>query len=253
MEKILVISDIHGRDNWKKIIENNINYVDKIVFIGDYFDSFDILPIIQIHNFKEIVELKKQYPDKVVLLLGNHDYHYFGYTRRKYSGFNEIFRYDIYDILNINREFLQLCYLNNKRLFSHAGVSKFWLKLANIDYKDINNLEKNINDVFLNNPEWLDFAWLRPNNKAITTSCPNKYGDNIYQTPIWIRPNGLMSNDSVIPELTQIIGHTCYKKITTNYIKKYDSTFIFTDVYDTISDCIIMEDEKTFKIVNNVL
>ncbi len=250
MEKILVISDIHGRDNWKKIIENNINYVDKIVFIGDYFDSFDILPIIQIHNFKEIVELKKQYPDKVVLLLGNHDYHYFGYTARTYSGFKEIFRYDIYDVLNINKELIQLCYFNNKRLFSHAGVSKFWLKLANIDYKDINNLEKNINDVLINNPEWLDFAWLIPNNKSLTTRQPNVYGDNIYQTPIWIRPNGLMSNDSIIPELTQIVGHTSYKKITTKYIKKYDSTFIFTDVYDNINDSIIMEDEKTFKIVN---
>ncbi len=35
--KIITIGDIHGRDFWKKILEEPM---DQLVFIGDYFDSY---------------------------------------------------------------------------------------------------------------------------------------------------------------------------------------------------------------------
>ena len=37
--KIVVIADIHGRDLWKKQVEE---LADMYVFLGDYFDSFSI-------------------------------------------------------------------------------------------------------------------------------------------------------------------------------------------------------------------
>ena len=73
IKTILSIGDTHGRGIALQIAKDNIHKVDKIVFIGDYVDSFDISPVIILHNLKEIIEFKKQYPDKVVLLLGNHD------------------------------------------------------------------------------------------------------------------------------------------------------------------------------------
>ena len=48
--KIIAIGDIHGRSIWKNIV--SANSYDKVVFLGDYFDSFDIHTLDQIDNFK---------------------------------------------------------------------------------------------------------------------------------------------------------------------------------------------------------
>jgi metallophosphoesterase superfamily enzyme len=40
--KTVFIGDVHGRDVWKNIIE--VEKPNRVVFIGDYFDSFDISP-----------------------------------------------------------------------------------------------------------------------------------------------------------------------------------------------------------------
>lgn len=75
MAKIIVIGDIHGRNTWMDVINQEVTY-DKVIFLGDYFDSKEIFPRQWIDNFKEIVQLKRNNPDGVVLLIGNHDYHY---------------------------------------------------------------------------------------------------------------------------------------------------------------------------------
>ena len=73
--RILAIGDIHGRDSWKDIINDNV--FDKVVFLGDYFDSREeISGAKQLYNFKEILQFKKYNIDKVVLLVGNHEFHY---------------------------------------------------------------------------------------------------------------------------------------------------------------------------------
>ena len=56
--KTLFLGDTHGRSVWKKIVEKE--NPDRVIFIGDYFDSFDIPGIEQIHNFKEIVDLYRK-------------------------------------------------------------------------------------------------------------------------------------------------------------------------------------------------
>jgi predicted phosphodiesterase len=240
MKKILVIPDIHGRDYWKKVVNQHIDDVDQIVFLGDYFDSFDIKPLFQIHNFKEIMEIRKMFSDKVITLIGNHDYHYLRFTNSQYSGYNNLFQADIYDILKQNLDYLQICCIFDDKLFSHAGVSNYWLKLASIDSDDIENLENNINKILQDFPQYLDFAYLRPENSSLTTRYPNSYGDNFYQTPIWIRPMSLMSNDALIKDITQVVGHTHQNNVKTKVVEKTNSKFIFTDVYDTLKDEIII-------------
>ena len=66
----LFIGDVHGRDLWKQAIESEH---DRVVFVGDYFDSYDIPFSIQQYNFNEIIQFKRANPNKVTLLLGNHD------------------------------------------------------------------------------------------------------------------------------------------------------------------------------------
>lgn len=68
--KTIFIGDIHGRDIWKDIVSQE--KPDRVVFIGDYFDSFDIKGPVQIHNFKEIIEFKKSGECEVIMLIGNH-------------------------------------------------------------------------------------------------------------------------------------------------------------------------------------
>ena len=49
MSKTIYIGDIHGRDVWAEIVAKHDD-ADNIVFIGDYFDSFDIPAVIQLDN-----------------------------------------------------------------------------------------------------------------------------------------------------------------------------------------------------------
>ena len=67
--KIVVISDVHGRDLWKKQVEEE---ADLYIFLGDYFDSFDIPHEIQISNFLDIKKFYEDNKDKVILLAGHH-------------------------------------------------------------------------------------------------------------------------------------------------------------------------------------
>ena len=54
MSKTIYIGDIHGLDIWNEIVAKHDD-ADNIVFIGDYFDSFDIPAVVQLDNVKKIV------------------------------------------------------------------------------------------------------------------------------------------------------------------------------------------------------
>ena len=72
----IAIGDIHGLDKWKAVVDAHPD--SRIVFLGDYLDPYDdISHADMLANFSEIMELKRSRPEDVVLLLGNHDIHYF--------------------------------------------------------------------------------------------------------------------------------------------------------------------------------
>ena len=50
--RTIILGDTHGRNVWKDIVFQE--EADRVIFIGDYFDSFDIGPAEQMFNFKEI-------------------------------------------------------------------------------------------------------------------------------------------------------------------------------------------------------
>lgn len=68
--KTLILGDTHGRGVWEYIIEKE--KPDKVVFLGDYFDSFDINFENQMVNFMRIINFKKKFKKDVTLLIGNH-------------------------------------------------------------------------------------------------------------------------------------------------------------------------------------
>jgi UDP-2,3-diacylglucosamine pyrophosphatase LpxH len=119
----IIIGDLHGRDCWQQI---DIRKFDKVVFLGDYVDSFvksdqDIL-----ENLKKIIRLKKRRPEKVVLLLGNHDVQYLHFPRYLCSGFRPSMQPALSALFNKNRSLFQMAYQHGSHIFTHAGITNAW-------------------------------------------------------------------------------------------------------------------------------
>jgi len=53
--KTITIGDLHGKDYWKNI---DIEKYDKVIFLGDYVDSFNESNDGIYNNLKEVIELK---------------------------------------------------------------------------------------------------------------------------------------------------------------------------------------------------
>ena len=225
--KTIVIGDIHDKTVWKDIIEKEDDF-DKVIFLGDYFDTFEeVSTLDQIFNFKEICNFKRDNPNKVILLLGNHDYHYMRGIDEFYSGFNAFAKVDIGEVLFENKDITQIVHVKDKFLFVHAGVGITWAKIKNINI-DSDKIEQSINDLFVNKPKEFKFDGIESSGNSIT------------QGPLWIRPQSLigqMPND-----LIQVVGHTKVKELSIDYIEK--TNMILCDTFDNIDkQYLVIEDE----------
>lgn len=205
--KIIVIGDIHGQDIWKTIIEKEKTF-DKVIFLGDYFDSFDITPNSQLENYKEISKFRDNNKNKVITLLGNHEYHYIT-TTSKYSGWKNITNVIAHDIIlkdfNDNNK-LKYVYKHNNILFSHAGISNYWLyEVAETTLENL--LENQVHLKHFDINFFLNF---------------DRYGNSKSNGPLWIRPASLI--DDTILGYKQVVGHTHMKQIT-----NIDDTLYFCD------------------------
>jgi predicted phosphodiesterase len=211
--KILVIPDIHSRRFWKVPLEKHFNKVDKIVFLGDYCDPYMDEGIEYewqdtLSNFNEIVELKRQNPDKVVLLLGNHDMHYRNSQFCKYAKstrYDGIHSHKLNELFNgDNYKLFQLCYCveNNGRriIFTHAGITKFWAEMCGVTYDDniqdaINNLEESAEGIGKLAVIGRERTWLG-----------EKTG-----SPIWCDLREFVSDETIDANAFQIFGHSRLK------------------------------------------
>ena len=144
MSKILIIPDVHGRKFWHKTKEL-INEVDQVVFLGDYLDPYSIEGITfedALNEFKQIIEFKEKYSDKVVLLVGNHDMHYIKLEFMDCSRLNVRRRVEVHDLFMNNIDKFQLIHEINNYLFSHAGVYLKWINKYEITLKELSNFNK---------------------------------------------------------------------------------------------------------------
>ena len=200
--KIIAIGDIHGRTIWKAILIQEAD-ADLYIFIGDYFDTHEnVTPYQQIENFKDILEFKRKYPNKVILLLGNHDYHYLKGVQEKYSGFEKFFQMDINEVLEpaVASGLVQMCYIHDKYVFTHAGVTNTWCLRNGIDGS---KLEESINHAFMTDLDAFSFAY-GPNM--------SKSGNDVTQPPIWVRLPSLFE-DAVLGYV-YVVGHTTLEELT---------------------------------------
>jgi hypothetical protein len=201
--KIVALGDTHGRVIWKDIIDQEIMSADKIIFIGDYFDTHGggVSGNKQIVNFKKLLQLKREYPSKVVLLFGNHDFHYIRGIGETYSGYQAAYAVDIGAAIGdaISEGLVQMCFKHENFVFTHAGVTMTWCVDNEVDLTD---LETSINDLFKYKPHAFKFAM--GDNFSNT-------GDDVTQPPIWVRPESLLRD--MVDGITCVVGHTTVKEL----------------------------------------
>jgi len=142
-KRILVVPDIHGRTFWKGPVAESIESVDRVVFLGDYLDPYkgeegvadDIF-----ENLMEIIELKRNNMEKVVLLKGNHDQHYASERFEELAGGTRMDRQNwnkYHQTFNDYKELFQIAYMELVNelpyVFSHAGLTTYWLRKVNVN------------------------------------------------------------------------------------------------------------------------
>ncbi len=197
--KTICIGDIHGRDTWKQIVTQE--NADRIIFIGDYFDSFTIKAEKQMNNFLDIIAFKESSSNKeVILLIGNHDIHYFPEIKdTATSGYQERYAFSIKMLMNANRKHLQMAYQMGEFIFTHAGVSSEFMD-NNFEAWTVDTMVEQLNELFKYQPQKFVF-----NRNGLSS-----YGDDTFQTPIWIRPKSLMAANkkTLRKKIIQIVGHT---------------------------------------------
>jgi hypothetical protein len=235
MKTFYTISDTHGLgiNNFELDINTlSKNKDNMIVFMGDYCDSFNFTNEQHINSLLEIIQLKKENPNNVILLLGNHDIAYWYKLDKKFtgiSGYRVSYAYDLYDIFNTNKDLFQIAYQYNNYLWTHAGVQNYWFKNIFIATKE----EKKTNDIagLLNNHFLV-------NNNSLFVVGKMRGGYNRVGGPFWCDERELYN--SPIKGYTQIIGHTLQKsKIPIGYISYNNQTYICTDLYWYIlKECI---------------
>ena len=144
--KTIVVPDIHGRTFWKDLKTKYKDFDGNIIFLGDYVDPYSNEKIYwkdTIENLKEIIDFARN-NSNVILLIGNHDYHYI-WDYGKCSRFSNKHFKELHKIYTDNIDLFKITHYDeqNNILYSHAGVLKGWLEDVNIKLEDINNLIKN--------------------------------------------------------------------------------------------------------------
>lgn len=197
--RIIVIGDIHGRSVWREILEKE--EFDFVVFLGDYFDSFDHTAAEQIHNFKEIIAYKMANNHKCILLIGNHDAQYMPRSFDPYiEGFNMEHHASIQQVLVENKTRMQMAIQLDNFLFTHAGVSETFLRNTQYPHDDgrWENIPQHLNILWKMSPEVFKFV---PGDR---------YGNTPDNGCTWIRPGALMAFNKKLKKsgLVQVVGHT---------------------------------------------
>jgi len=235
--RVIALGDTHGRNNWKAIAEKELATCDKFVFIGDFFDSHDSDSngLTQIENFKEILELKKANPDKVVLLTGNHDYHYIRGVGETYSGYQAAHALVIGEIVEqaIKDGLMQMAFMVDGVFYSHAGLTKTW----SAQFMGTKNINPVVDDVFIQSLN--DHLVYQP--KVFMFNPGDNFsmtGDEVTQGPIWVRPFSL-SKDRV-EGLWFVVGHTTSRKLS--IVDEHQ--IILIDCLGETGEYLIVEDGK---------
>lgn len=203
--KVVTIGDIHGRPYWKNI--NPDNY-DVIIFDGDYVDSYRFTDFDTLDNLMQIIDFKKEFPEKVFLNLGNHDLQYmWDYATFGCSGFRAQMYHDLHDLFYDNKNLFQVAHQIGNHIWTHAGISKGWYnynKPIIDDYTtrfETKNLAETLNIIL----------WTKDNHILHQVS-DIRGGNYEFGGITWA--DRKETRNGYLPGYHQIVGHTPIDQIT---------------------------------------
>lgn len=228
MEKILTIGDIHGKDVWKKL---TLDTYDKVVFIGDYVDAFDISDDQMVNNLLDIIEFKKSNPHNIILLIGNHELNYFpkfGYKFYGSSGFRWTIASTLENIFSSNKKLFQYAYQIQDEaytyLWTHAGVTNKWYNTVFFPEFDNQNI---VTEDILSIADKLNMMFAEKFN-CMTQVGWERGGQYKYGSPLWADIKEFISQGIPLRNVHQIVGHNPVQDIKIHTIDG-NTEIVFTD------------------------
>ncbi|GAB6394095.1 MAG: putative Metallophos Calcineurin-like phosphoesterase [Bacteroidales bacterium] len=196
MQPTIVIGDVHGSIYWRKAVKDNPDC--RYVFLGDYLDPYrEIAPQKLIDNLQKIIQLKKEQPQNVVLLLGNHDLHYITPKIEQSIRWDYDIAEEATELFLSHHKLFQYAFQEDNCVFTHAGIAHKWF--TNYFQGDIH---KNIADQ-LNHPA--------PHQKPFLYACGEARGGFAdFGGIFWADRSELLRP---LRGYTQIVGHNRVRDI----------------------------------------
>ena len=234
--KIIVLPDIHGRKFWE-VARERVEECDRVVFLGDYFDPYEFEKINvpdAIDNFREILSFAKECPDKVVLLLGNHDMPYFSEKYRALSSYHCRWSREwhclIANTFDAARPLFKVAHVEDDVLFTHAGCSMKWLECIHATPSSLTDLVATLNalpdtDIGLRQ---LYMASCYRSGRDDAGSCIWADVDELVNVPMDLHIAGGKAVRQVFGHTIQVrydkeVGYFCGSPITTTSLKMLDT------------------------------
>ena len=203
---ITVIPDVHGRGFWRDAFREGVP--GKTVFLGDYLDPY-------LHEgvtrgeatdcLREIIALKRENPDRIALLLGNHDLSYLSrrvcevrmdYGRERMN--RQILKdnLDLFDI--VHEETLG----GMRFLFSHAGVGQEWVR-DNPGVLGGDSFRPSVLNAMLHDPGRRDDLLA-----VLAQAGSFRGGGDPHGSPVWADAEEFLRGDTLLPGYFHVFGHT---------------------------------------------
>lgn len=245
--KVLVVGDIHGRHEYlMNAIERGYNLgYDQIIFIGDICDSHNRSNEDILLCYKLLFKYKSKDPNKIIILLGNHDVAYLNPFWRC-DGFRaELFPTLKYYLIEMKNMF-QYAHQIGKYLFTHAGISRAWFDVFKPD------LEHSAERFGLSLDNSADLAEIiNIMSKTALVDGLHTIGHrrggaaNIPGGPLWCDRLSEMLQYGPISGYHQVVGHSPVSEIYTVDEfrgKKWNNTSVtFVDVFGDKEEYLTLE------------
>ena len=213
--RILIIPDVHGRSFWRTAVDKALksDIIPEIVFLGDYVDPYPlegISPGEAINGLFEILSIKKKNPDKVHLLLGNHDMGYLDSyinTCRRDEEHEAL----LHRLFSVNLPLFDLAWetrVSGKRfLFTHAGVNRRWLLGNEFFFEG----KEDITASFLNGALHSNSQQSSRYEELLSILSDASFlrgGSTTYGSVIWADVAEFLIDDNCLKDTIQVFGHT---------------------------------------------
>jgi hypothetical protein len=217
MKKVLFIGDIHGHTDWRETALEGMKRFQEVVFLGDYFDSFDKSFFQQMENFKAFLSFVRKKGGTA--LLGNHDYAYIhGYSQ--ISGYQFAQAHQIQQILRENIDLFNIAwgYRNTKQsytLASHAGLTQtFWDRFILPEFGPDGFITK-VSNKSLGDMEIHEALNYLKDKRALMWKVGSERGGVGTPGPLWADIRELMEDP--MGGINQVVGHTANHSISLDF------------------------------------